>query len=314
MQYNDIKLEIYEKASKGLITPSEKDILLTSLDEEHGFYQFCEYHGLIPVDSDDFVFESIRAAIGKFMRKSFDMKVIKDKWGKMASRFTHRWKHRILDPKTKKKLSESYDVLKKEKVMYSEYKRHFQRIATTVNLPPDKIIMENVVFDKIESGQDRINVRFSKGKQQVIIPNGTCLLHVSPVDNITELKPSFRSKTLGKYMYPTPRCFFTLGKQIDPSKAGLENKTLHKYTPQETIRSAYIDPSYTDYKVGSLYVETSFPIKVIPFEEKMKRIFKESSTQSLEEVVAKYKLLIFECKKENLLTYEQASILLEYLK
>lgn len=102
MQYNDIKLEIYEKASKGLITPSEKDILLTSLDEEHGFYQFCEYHGLIPVDSDDFVFESIRAAIGKFMRKSFDMKVIKDKWGKMASRFTHRWKHRILDPKTKK--------------------------------------------------------------------------------------------------------------------------------------------------------------------------------------------------------------------
>lgn len=312
MEYHNKKLEIYESAEMGIITESQRDELLKTLNDTYSLPSFCESFGLIPVDESTIIFESIKAELGKMIRDKLDMKVIRSAWEDVASKFTHKWVGETLDENEKKMLTDAYDVLKKENLSFMEYKKNFAKIARFVGLSTDDIILENVVFSKDEeSGKDKIAVRYSKGKQQVIIPNGTCLLHVSPVANIRELRPAFRSKTVGKYMYPSPRCFFTLGREIKPTQAGLENKTTYKYTPVDTIRTAYIDPTYTDYNTGAVYIETSLPIKVMDFNEKMKKVFKENTEDSN---IDKYKLLILESEKKSLITKNQAQTLLEYLR
>lgn len=313
MLYHDKKLEIFELAQAGTITESEKSQLLKLLDDTYSLPSFCESFGLIPVnDEKDIIFESLKADLGKMIRDKLDMKVIKSAWEDVASKFTHKWTGKTIEPVEKQTLSAAYDVLKKENVSFMEYKKNFAKIARFVGLSTDDIILENVVFSKDEeSGKDKIAVKYSKGKQQVIIPNGTCLLHVSPVANIKELRPAFRSKTVGKYMYPSPRCFFTLGREIKPTQAGLENRATYKYTPVDMIRTAYIDPTYTDYNTGAVYIETSLPIKVMDFNEKMKKVFKESSKDS---ILDKYKILIIESEENHLITRNQAQILLEFLR
>lgn len=310
MSYYDIKFSIYEKCRNGIITESEKDRLLRELDTQYSLPTFCENYGLIPVDDDTIIFESIKASLGKFIRDKIDMKAIKSKWNEMADKFIHNRIKKTMTPNEKIEMQSSYDVLKKPEVMYFEYKKHFAKIAKFVDLTVDDIILEHIDFDKDDDGNDRIKVGYSKGKQQVIIPNGTCLLHVSPVKGIKELKPAFRSKTVGKYMYPSPRCFFTLGKAIKPTKAGLENKEIFRYTPCDLMKMAYIDPTYTDFKTGAVYIETSMPIKVMDFDKKMEQIFKEN-TDVFD--VDKYRKLITESYKSDLITSEQATTLFEYL-
>src|SRR5699024_1436277 len=110
---------------------------------------------------------------------------------------------------------------------------------------------------------------------KVTIPEGVRLIHVSPIDDIKELVPSFRSKVKGKYMYPTRRCFFTVAKDIKPTQAGLERMKLTRYTPVKDIRVAYIDPTYADYGSGSVYVETESPIPVVKFAKKLFSLFRD---------------------------------------
>lgn len=313
MIYQDMKSHIFLAKKKQLITEEESNLLLSELDNRFNLPNFCESFGLIPVNNDsDIVYESIKSNIGKFLRDSFDMKQIKNYWNELASKFTHKWAGKLISKEEKDKLDDAYTVLKKDGVGFPEYKKNFSKIAKFMNLSTDDIILENVVFSKDEeSGKDKIAVRYSKGRQQVIIPNGTCLLHVSPVKDIKELKPAFRSKTKGKYMYPSSRIFFTLGKEIKPTQAGLENKSTFKYTPLDTIRTAYIDPTYTDYNTGAVYVETSFPIKVVSYEQKMKSIFKESTELS---ELDKYRLMIHEAYNDGLITESQCMDLLKYIE
>lgn len=245
------------------------------------------------------------------IRKKLDMKAIRAHWDNLASKFIHKWTDKEITPKEKSDLQASYDVLKKEGVSYHEYKKHFVKIAQFVGLSTNDIILENIVFKKDESTKkDKIAVRYSKGKQKVIIPNGTCLLHVSPNKKIEELKPTFRSKTVGKYMYPSPRVFFTLSKMIKPTQAGLEHMSLKKYTPVDAIQTAYIDPTYTDHKTGSIYVETNFPIKVTDFDKKMHKMMKESTEFS---DIDSVKLMIYEACHGGLITNNQLNELMMYL-
>jgi hypothetical protein len=241
----------------------------TSLEE------FCTYYGLIPVDEDTEITESVASAIGSKVRAIKDTKEIKKAWQTIAEKFTnHKWLQKPVNEEQKKKLEKAYETMKKEKVPYPIYKQAFNTIAKFFGLTTDDIIIENLQFGKDDRNKDLdvVKIRYSKGKQKVIIPNGTKLLHVSPIKFIKELIPTFKSKTVGKYFYPNKRCFFTLSKQIDVNKAGLENqKKLFKYTPKENIQVAYIDPTYTDYNSGSVYVATNFPIPVENFDKDQKK-------------------------------------------
>ncbi len=314
MSYSDVKLHIYEKFDAGEITELEKTTLLEKLDSEYTLENYCTKLGLIPVDDDNIYFESIRAAIGKFIRDKIDLHEIKKRWNDVASKFTKKWAVKYPNDKELKKLQKSYEKVKQEKISYPEYKMNFNVLAKSVGLPTSDIIIESVAFSK-EEGKDKIAIRYSKGKQKVMIPNGTCLMHVSPQKNLPELKPAFRSKTVGKYMYPSPRIFFTLGKEIKPTKAGLEDTKTYKYTPKENFKFGFIDPSYVDFATGSLFIETMNPIAVMDFNEKMKKVYIESAYGMDADILRdKFKVMIFEGELEGKLTHEQSQILLEYVK
>ena len=194
----------------------------------------------------------------------------------------------------KKQLQKHYAVVCDPNPYYSTYKNSFKFIAKFMGLPSDQIILENMVFskDKKDKDQEIVAVKYSKGLIKVEIPEGVRLIHVSPADNIQNLIPSFKSKVTGKYMYPSKRVFFTVAKDIKPNQAGLEGQRLTRYTPKNEIRTAYIDPTYSEYKNGSVYVETIEPIPVVTFHKKMLDVFKniipknnpvKESAESLEE-------------------------------
>lgn len=185
-------------------------------------------------------------------------------WSKYTNSFVkHKWIYRYVNEKQKAQLQKHYDILCDEKTNYSTYKRSFGAIAKFLGLPTNTIILENIVFskDKQDKEQDIIAVKYSKGVAKVTIPDGIHLIHTTMID-FDQMIPAFRSKTKGKYLYPSKRCFFTCIKSISSNKAGLEGQKLHKYTPKNPIKVAYIDPTYTDFGSNSVFVETDNPIPV----------------------------------------------------
>lgn len=188
-------------------------------------------------------------------------------WSKYTDKFVkHKWIYRYVTEQTKAQIQKHYDVLCDEKTNYSTYKRSFAAVAKFFGLPNDSIIIENVVFkkDKVDKEQEIVALKYSKGIAKVTIPDGIRLIHTTAADFDTMI-PAFRSKTKGKYLYPTRRCFFTCIKVIASNKAGLENQKLHKYTPKNPIKTAYIDPTYCDFSSNSVYVETDVGIPVVDY-------------------------------------------------
>ena len=192
----------------------------------------------------------------------------------------HKWIFRYITPEQKERLEKHYDVLKSENVNYSTYKKSFNFISKFMGLPSDSIILENVVIKKDgrDKNQDVIHVKYSKGKIKVNIPDGVRLMHVRAEEDgnhIDHLIPSFRSRVVGKYMYPSKRCYFTCIKAINPGKAGFEGKTnFNKYTPKTPIKTAYIDPACADFGNNAVYVETETPIPVERLSSFFERLFK----------------------------------------
>ena len=115
-------------------------------------------------------------------------------------------------------------------------------------------------------------------------------------------------------MYPTPRIFFTLGREIKPTQAGLENKSTYKYTPKENFKFGYIDPTYTSFATGAIYIETVNPIAVMDFNERMKKIYIESADNfDVNSITNKLRLIIYEAEMRGDITKEQEKILFEYV-
>lgn len=181
---------------------------------------------------------------------------VRKEWTTQAKKITHETKTRFITEDERDFLKKHYDIIKSDN-SFIVYKKSFDYLCKFFGLAPDETIIEHLYI-----GKEEVKIKYSSGRHKIIIPTNVTLLHVSPVDNIKELEPSFKSKTSGKYMYSSNRVFFTLGRSIPSKKAGLENKKTYQYTPVENIRVAYIDQSYTDYKTGAVYVETPFPIKV----------------------------------------------------
>ena len=201
---------------------------------------------------------------------------LKGQWKKVADQFVkHKWIYRYIDDKQKENLEKHYAKLCDEKTSYSVYKRSFQAICKFMGLPSDRVIIENMIFvkDKQDKEQWELSLKYSKGLAKVTIPDGIRLIHVSPVEGIDELIPSFRSKTKGKYMYPSKRIFFTIAKDIKPTQAGLEKKKTWRYTPKSDIKTAYIDPTYADFASGAVYIETDASVPVETLEKKLLGIF-----------------------------------------
>ena len=221
------------------------------------------------------IFESVKF-IDDIKKNMTNTKELREQWKKVADQFVkHKWIYRYINDKQKEQLEKHYEKLTNEKTPYSIYKRSFNAICKFMGIPNDKVIIENMVFtmDKKDKDQWELALKYSKGLVKVSIPKGIRLIHISPVEGIKELIPSFRSKVKGKYMYPSKRIFFTIAKDINSNKAGLEGQKTYRYTPKKDIDTAYIDPTYADFSSGAVYIEVDSPVPVETLENRLFRLF-----------------------------------------
>lgn len=93
-------------------------------------------------------------------------------------------------------MSKHYAILTDDNCYYSAYKKSFKAVCKFMGLPADSVILENMIFTKSkkDNAMYEVSVKYSRGSAKVTIPEGIELIHVSPVEGITELIPSFRSR------------------------------------------------------------------------------------------------------------------------
>lgn len=230
----------------------------------------------LQIEEQSMIFEDVKF-LDDIKKKMSNVSDLKDQWKKVADKFVkHKWIYRYINDKQKESLEKWYSCLTDDDVSYGDYKKAFRYICNFMGLPYKTVIIENMIIvkDKEDKDQWELSLKYSKGLAKVTIPDGVHLIHVTPVRGINELIPSFRSKTKGKYMYPSKRVFFTVGKDIKPTQAGLEGQKTCRYTPKEEIKTAYIDPTYADFSSGAVYVETDKPIPIDTYDRVMEKVFK----------------------------------------
>lgn len=273
--------------------------------------EFMNYYGLEYAEDEDVFEESIKdviddgiqkakSSIGAKSRETDGVKHIKDTWKNLNRKISAVVK-KYKKPKNeseREELKDKYEIIANEP-KYSIYKKAYNWICNFFEIPTNEVVITKL---DVKSEEVMCNYSVSKAKK-IIIPNGTRLIHVSPVQGIKELKPSFRSKTKYMYLYPTNRVYFSISKEIPKNKAGLERKTLYKYTPKEDIKTAFIDPTYPDFNTGAIFVETSLPIPVEDFD-----------TKYTKESVDDAKISVFEFFRDGKITEEEREFLINTLK
>lgn len=236
---------------------------------------FAKENGLSPLwddfDVDDAVEDSVNEA-NNFMTVH-DLKSNPSNWDEFKAYWVEKrklfrsnmWDTRDVDEKSYEIYQQYHATMSEDNVDYDVYKQCFDRFCDLFSLVPAVTIIENLYFEHdTETGAYTVFMRYSTGIVKVHIPEEIELTHASPVENIEALIPTFKSKTKGKYFYPDDRIYFTIRKRIASNKAGLEDMKLYKYTPKEYISEAYIDPTYTRFSDGAIYIRTDNPIEVEP--------------------------------------------------
>lgn len=248
------------------------------------------------------------ASIKEIQKNMANEKDLKEQWSKVAKSFVkHHWITRHINEKQREMLDKYYKWLTDDDTTYQDYKKGFNGICRFMGLNPKEIIIEHLVFqhDSKDKDQPIVALNYSKGLAKVTLPEGVRLVHISPVADIQAMQPAFRSKTKGKYMYPSKRCFFTIKKDINPVKAGIQNKRTYRYTPTVEIKTAYIDPTYTDYGSGFVYVETDKPIPVQKWDRLMDKLFnkidsiKNSKKEPVENTVKEESAIVIESEYDE---------------
>lgn len=213
-----------------------------------------------------------------------DIKDLRNQWDKVADKFVmHKWINRFIkDEKEEAELHKYYDIICEEGntdsgAKYTQYKKAFKYFCDYFGLPVDATIIEWFTFDydKEDKQQKKLSIRYSRGIAKIRVPDDMILYHSSPAKGITQLIPSYKSKTKGKFLYPDKRVFFTVQKNINPFKFGMgkhkylpikdKDTKLYKYTPAKPIGTVYIDPTYSlrgEQGLRSVYVKTESPINV----------------------------------------------------
>lgn len=242
-----------------------------------------DFNFLVQLEESGLTIEDLIAfdegKIGDIKQNVDNIIELRKQWQRMADHFVmHKWiTVYIKDEATDKKIHEAFDRMCSDDIKYSEYKKCYKYFCTLAGIPDKGTIIEWITFgkDKTDKDQDVMNIKYSKGLHIINIPEGMILYHSSPAKGIKELIPTFKSKTKGKYFYPSNRVFFTIQKDINPYKFGLgkgkiintgSTTKLWKYTPKKRYQEVYMDPTYSlkgEIGLRSVYVETDKPIPVI---------------------------------------------------
>ena len=221
--------------------------------------------GIIDAYGNEILDEGIMSLISDVYKRFTTFEDLKKFWNKKQKIFrTHVWDEREIPEGQEAAYESAHRQMLRTDESYLTYQRAFNKFCRLFDIMPQTTIIENLVLRKNKNGRLIVAMRYSNGLVKVELPDDVELIHVSPAKNIKELIPTHKSKTTGKYFYYSPRVFFTIKKRIAANKAGLEKTTVHPYTPKDKIKTVYIDPTYTDYRDGSVFVPTTTPIPVIP--------------------------------------------------
>lgn len=229
--------------------------------------EFAKSHGMTPIIEE---YEDEELDESMDFEKTYKLKSTPTTWDDFKTYWMEKrkifrsniWDDREVSKEEFVVYQQSYDIMCKPDVDYDQYKDAFDRFCVLFDILPETTIIENLHFES-EDNEYRILMRYSTGTVKVRIPDDIDLLHVSPAKDIDILIPTFKSKTEGKYFYPNKRIYFTVGnKRIPSKKSGLEDTKVYRYEPTEHISEAYIDPTYTQFSVGAVFVRTENPIDV----------------------------------------------------
>lgn len=247
-------------------TADGEGTIYVNLDYEH------IYEGALDGVDENALNEGILSLISDAYKRFSTFEDLKKFWNKKQKIFkNHVWDERIIPEGQEKQYESAYKQLLRTDESYLTYQRSFNKFCRLFSIMPQTTIIENLILRKNKDGCLTVYMRYSNGLVKVELPDDVELIHVSPAKDIKELIPTHKSKTTGKYFYYSPRVFFTIRKRIAPNKAGLENTKVFPYTPKEKIKTVYIDPTYTNYKEGSVFVPTTSPIPVVHKEKKSTR-------------------------------------------
>lgn len=256
---DDVKLPVKESEDD----MADFDAIVKSSIENEDVPEAGEKDELLDAIEDD---QSLEEGAKEVIKKSKDLKELYADWNEKSKNFvTHRWIERMITPTQEEMLSKWFDVMNAKDVSWSDYRKAFIQICKFMGLPNKGIILEwfRIEDDEKDKGSRKVAVRYSKGLATVKIPEGVQLVHVSPSSDIKELIPTFKSKTGGKFFYPSKRVFFTVDKEINRWDSNTIGKDTTKYVTAEHYTTAYIDPTYNTAEKRSVYIETDTPIKVI---------------------------------------------------
>lgn len=199
-----------------------------------------------------------------FKAKLESEKDLKNQWEKLGKMMvTNKWITRYVNPQQEAMIQKYLDIMNKEDVKWTEYRLAFVQICKFFGLNNRETVIEWLEFqDKGNEGRVAA-CRYSKGLARVNIPPNIRLTHFSPVDKLTELQPTFKSKKAGKFFYSSPRVYFTIKEKLNPFKFGVDRHvTRICYQTVDYISTAYIDPTYILFKDRCVYVDTVKPIRV----------------------------------------------------
>lgn len=221
---------------------------------------------------------------------------LKEQWKQAVDKFvTHRWIERFINPKQEEMLKKYYDNLVKEDVSYADYKKSFNFICKFMGIDNKDVMIEHLEFrqDKKDKDSRVCALCYSKGRVKIKVPEGLSLIHVSPVDGIAALNPSFRNKKLGHFMYPSKRVFFTVEKDIKAKDASISNQKTYRYRAKDNIQYVYVDPTCNTFSSRAVYVDTDKPIPVERYDKFLDRI--------INAITPKNEYTIYEASFENLM-------------
>lgn len=218
-----------------------------------------------------------------FIKNQQDIAYLKKQWTEAADKFvTHRWVQRFITPAQEEMISKYYAQVSKEEVSYGEYKKAFNFLCKFMGLPNKGIMLEHLEFDNDPHDKTAriVKMCYSKGQIKVKIPEGLSLIHVSPVEGIQALNPSFRNKKLGHFMYPSKRVFFTVAKDIKAKNASMSGMKTYRYRAKQNIQYAYIDPACSSWGVRAVYIETDKPVPVERYDHFLDRLFAKMDSKT----------------------------------
>ena len=263
------QLKLTDKKAKKLFNSFKKESVDELNESEEPVFdnmlEFMEYYGLEFCDDDDEFEESFASKLGEITRSIDSKWGIRKAWKKLTSEIKVKTKEvRFKNRKEKEKLKKDFKTISDNKT-FLFYKKSYNDICKFFG-----ITEKNIIIERLDIAEKSATIRYSESRpKKIIIPNDSMLLHASPVKGIKELEPTFRSKVRGRYLYPSKRVYFTIGKQVSTRKGGMNGVSkLYRYTPRESIKTAYIDPACTDFGMGAIYIDTMFPIPVKQLEDK----------------------------------------------